>query len=397
MPPIPTTSYEQWWRFDEAAAALAARDVLAGLEFAMSGGFTFDGTGVSLNGSTGYGAGPVSFWANRSTACAYVRVVAPGSSGGRRCVFSTGYAGLALTFTATGALEWGNPQNAGQRVTTTAIAAGVHDVYVDASGSSLGVWVDGASRASAAIGFPNPTTGQPFQLGRNLNSGGAGVDYFAGQILDLATCGNHSDGFLYPGPVILLALPAGGFLRVPDVLAGYVDPAGSSTLTASVDYAFRLGSNTNLSNPRITTSGLLGGAQSFTVAAGEGSQAFPIARGDNNRAITVGARILGTGSDPWEVYVAGVTAQWALARFAPNLELGDAVSGLSDAFAVVPLKVPDAAAVFYRAATGPGATAYAPGSSWRSSAAAVQAEGLLPATGAYLAVQAQQNRRTYGA
>jgi hypothetical protein len=390
-----------WWDLADAAAG---QPVLGWGPYAnhgaIVGGLSFGGSsGVAFDGNSGYVSVPhhgsleqlttpvatIDQWA------VWVRI-SRGPTGAIRSIISKGGGSYCLRLDATG-----RPQildNGVVTATATAIIdANPHSILAGRNGNSTYIYVDGAFQASGVASGGTPSSGLPLLLGAHTSSAGTVGDYYNGTLHAAAYLPNAMGGSGI-GPVILQKLPPGFTLDVPALLTSWRDPADVSNVTARLDYLAGHGReplNTTNAQWAVTNTGATpsSGALAFD-AGGRGFITFPIAAARNgalidSMALTV--RGTGTTSTAPQFYV---RAQWAIARLAPNVALGDHVTELTT---VPSHSVPatHTAATFLRAATGPNPGDYAAGSSWSLLPSTAQAG--LPATNAFLATQLQLVRR----
>jgi hypothetical protein len=280
-----------------------------------------------------------------------------------------------------------NPLDANVRTVSASYGAGGYTLWSD----GLGVQVAHAARVAA--------NALPLTLGCDTAANGlTRSQYYNGTIRAAAVLNQANFGGA-SGPIILVALPAGQFLDVPVFTLAYRDPADQATALAVAGVPIQVLTGRSFLQGGWTVQwSWAGGAWNAIALDANGAGTIPvpaIAPPWNGVRQQLMVRVIDTGGQPASSWESTALVDVGLARLVPNLTLGANVANLGASWAVLPdpaNALPDGGAVFFRAMVGPGPTDYAPGSAWRSSAAAVQAD--LPAQGAYLAAQVQLVRRT---
>lgn len=371
-----------WWRLGETTGTIAADDTYQG-DGTYLGGLVRNGAaGVVFDGTSGRIETPTTKDVNQGEFTLVARIKA-GAAGAVRTLIGKGPAGIVLRLDATNKPQIAIGGGAVLLTAPAALDAAEHTIaamYGPRPGGTLALNVDGARVASLAMGDVTTTaTLNPWTIGAYIDGAGARSAYFNGTMLDAAIW-NRS---WLTTPAVAWAIPD-WFYRVPSILTTWRDPAAP---TAPIAVELPLNA---------IAAGSPVGPNSVSVDAPSTGAAAYVAFTDS-RGVYVGnaAGVLPTLSTTLRVYNLGQSqyvdmgpfptpVTFALPRLTPNVSLGNAASALTVALAMI---APDLGVAFVRAAIGPNAGDYAPGSSW---VLASQAGTIaLPATGAYLAVQLQ--------
>lgn len=376
-----------WWRLGETTGTVAADDTYQG-DGTYLGGLTRNGAaGVVFDGTSGRIETPTTKDVASSEWSLIARVKA-GAAGAIRTLLSKGPTGIVLRLDATNKPQVAIGGGAVLLTAPTALDAAEHVVaamYGPRPGGTLYLYVDGGSVASIARADPIAAAStNPWTIGAYIDAAGARSAYFNGTMLDAAIW-NRS---WLTTPAVAWAIPD-WFYRVPSLLTTWRDPA-SPTAPIAVELPLNaiaagapMSANAVMVNAApVGSSVYVAFTDSRGIFTGNAAGVLPslsttvrVFRPDQQVAVDMGP------------YVTPVT--YALPRLVPNIFLGNAASALTVALAMI---APDQGAAFVRAASGPNATEYAPGSSW---VLASQAGTIaLPAAGAYLAVQLQLVRQS---
>jgi hypothetical protein len=377
-----------WWDLAETAGLRAWAWGPVQNHGSYVGGPTLGGAaGVALNGSSQYISVPDHASLDLGNVWTLWCHMKRGPLGATGTLMSKGYGGYSLQVDLTGHLQVMVAGQAQVLRDPAVIDTSPHFVLATKQGGSVELWVDGVLRTSTTTATDGTgDTSWPLKLGADTASDGTTRDYFQGTLYGAAVFNAFRLGG--GGPVILPELNAGQYLAIPSLMAAYRDPADATSLACPIGLYCLPGRAPAPAG--VSWSAAVAGSPAGSVTldgAGHGAFSLPMPTGGS----AVGTLTLAAGATTWAL---PVTAGYALARLAPNMALGDGVANLADSWAMVPnpASLPDDGAVFYRAATGPNPTDYAPGSAWQPSAAAVQAG--LPAVGAYIAAQVQLVRRS---
>jgi hypothetical protein len=342
--------------------------------------------GVQFDGASAWVEIPPNVALDCAAEFMLLAVVKRGALGTNQTIMSKGAGGFQLRLDALG-----KPQlvkSGGAAIATGgAIDTGTHVITAAFDGLNGYLWVDGVYNGVGSAPAP-VNTSWPLAIGRDTTAAGAGAEYFGGVILDVAVFQKYLPG----AGAAVIPLVAGGLQAmptIPDLLTTWRDPADlAASVYLEVPIACYPAKGTVTSLAAISTIT----QDPLPISNYRALARFPIAPAANGA--TTAFRATAQSSVGATSVDLVLHPEWALARLAPNISLGDHVANLGDSWAMLPNPAawPDDGALFYRAATGPNPTDYAPGSSWRPSAAAVQAQ--LPAVGAFLAAQVQLVRRT---
>jgi Concanavalin A-like lectin/glucanases superfamily len=397
-----------WWRLNETAGA-DALDMRGVNNGTYNGGVVQGGAaGATFDGATGYVSIPDSATLDNAVADSWwiAARVTRGALGANRTIMSKGNGGWNLRLDATGKPQLVKSNVAVLVQAPAAIDANPHVIAASkTSGSNLlKLFVDGVLVASAtpAAGAMPVATNLPLTIGCDAFSAGGRQEFWNGVISGVGfsqlplvgpivePCGSAIGG----GPGVV-------FLPMPAFLTAFRDPAAVNTTTVPVvlEIVVLHGATPQVGNCAVQLQATGGGGSgtvylnvSLPVVNGIASTGFNVQYrdADVNLTGTISANNGGAVITTWN---ANLRASFAIARVAPNVELGDGVSGLAVSSAMATLAKPiDAASIWYRAMTGPAATDYAPGSAWTTDLAT--AAGFLPATGAHIGVQFQLVRAT---